>query len=63
MKTRQIGALVAGGCIVLVSFIPLLTAASKGIPIHRPEITYAWWIAVFGVMVAAGIIVAAFWEE
>ena len=63
MKTRQIGALIAGGCIVLVSFIPLLTAVSKGYLIHRPEMTYVWWIAFFGVVVAAGIIVAAFWRE
>ncbi len=63
MKTRQIVALTAGGCIVLVSFIPLLTAASKGFRIHSPLMAYVWWIAVFGVTVAAGIIVAAFWEE
>ncbi len=63
MKTRQKVALIAGGCIVLVSFMPLFTAASKGLSISSHLNTYVWWIAAVGVTAAAAIILAALWEE
>ena len=60
MKTRQIVALIAGGCVALISLIPLIgVKGSTFAPINA----FVWWIAVFGVAVAAVIIVAAFWKE
>ncbi len=60
MKTRQIVALIAGGCLALLSVIPLIR---KGGWAFVPINAYVWWIAVFGVAVAWAIIVAAFWKE
>jgi len=60
MKTRQIVALIAAGCVALISLIPIMTT---GYDIYHPQMSYVWWLGAFGIAVAAVIIVAAFWKD